>query len=71
MVDAAGAVVTRVASDPSGRFAVDLPPEGYALRLTSLRWPAASAPQAVIVASGRVALASTGTLLRNQPLLNN
>jgi hypothetical protein len=54
VVDATGAVVKRVASDPSGRFAVDLPPGRYLLRLTSLRRPAASAPQAVTVASGRV-----------------
>jgi hypothetical protein len=54
VVGAAGVVVARVASDPSGRFAVDLPPGRYTLRLTSLRWPAGSSPQAVTVASGRV-----------------
>jgi hypothetical protein len=54
VVDAAGAVVERVASDPSGRFEVDLPPGRYTLRLTSLRWPASSMPRAVTVASGRV-----------------
>jgi hypothetical protein len=54
VVDSAGAVVKRVASDASGRFAVDMPPGRYTLRLTSLRWPAVSAPQAVTVASGGV-----------------
>ena len=54
VVDAAGAVVKRVASDAAGRFSVDLPRGHYILRLTSLRWPARSAPQAVSVASGRV-----------------
>jgi hypothetical protein len=54
VVDAAGAVVARIASDPRGRFAVDLAPGRYTLRLTSLRRPASSAPQGVAVASGRV-----------------
>jgi hypothetical protein len=54
VVDGAGAVVKRVASDESGRFAVDLPPGRYVLRLMSLRRPAVSAPQAVTVTSGRV-----------------
>jgi hypothetical protein len=54
VVGAAGAVVARVVSDASGRFAVDLPPGRYTLRLTSLRWPAASAPQAATVAGGHI-----------------
>jgi hypothetical protein len=42
VVNAAGAVVARIASDPRGRFHVDLPPGHYTLRLTSLRRPATS-----------------------------
>ena len=54
VVGGAGAVVARVASDRSGRFAIELRPGRYTLRLTSLRWPAVSATQEVTVASGRV-----------------
>jgi hypothetical protein len=54
VVDATGTVVARVASDPSGRFEVDLPPGRYTLRLTSLRRPAVSAPQAVTVSGGQM-----------------
>jgi hypothetical protein len=54
VVDAAGTVVKRVASDPSGRFEVHLPPGRYTVRLRSLRGPASSVPQAVTLASGRV-----------------
>ena len=54
VVDATGAVVARVTSDPQGRFRIVLPPGHYTLSLPSLRWPASSKPQPVTVESGRV-----------------
>ena len=54
VVDATGAIVAEVTSDPQGRFLVVLPPGHYTVRLTSLRWPAASEPQPITVESGHV-----------------
>ena len=54
VVDAAGAVVAQIFSDPQGRFRLALAPGHYTLRLTSLRWPASSKPQSVTVRGGHV-----------------